>query len=115
VPQVIIELEVGIVHPDRPAEQRNPCESLEQARRPPQPAANHGAQRFDVERTVGAGESPSREDADIADVHVDVRRLQLQEAGVESGQALGVRVGHGGDSRPASKASHVPGRLRSRV
>ena len=97
VAHVVGEVEAGIVHPDGPALHRRERQPLAVARQVPEPGADEGADRLDVDPSVGRAEGPRIEERDGSDVHRVRRPLEEDERGVLDREAL-ERVGHGGPS-----------------
>jgi hypothetical protein len=84
------DVEMRIVHPDRPAlVERHEGQALAVARDEVQPAG-------DLLDQFVVGGGVAVEDHAAGDVHVRGVALQVQEGAVEPGQA--VRIGHGADS-----------------
>jgi hypothetical protein len=92
---VIVEVEPGVVDPHRMREERHPRELLAKPRVPLQRAFRHRADALDVDAAVLRAQGLRVEDADRADVHVDVGVLEGEKSGVQSRQPLVMLVGHG--------------------
>ncbi len=92
--QVVVEVEVRVVHPDGMADQRHVLEALAEAGMAPDAGSGESPDAREVDAAVGAEQRPALEDRNGADVHVHVLVFDLEEGGVESREAFIVRVGH---------------------
>jgi hypothetical protein len=85
-PDVVIEVEIGVVDPHRDVQpERHLDEAVAQRRHEVQPGFEERPHPG-VERARGRGRGV--DDRDAQDVHVRRRRFQSEERGVEAGQTL---------------------------
>ena len=96
---VVVEVEVRVVDPDRPAlVEGDEAQLLAEAR--------HQVQaRADVVAELGVGRRRALEDAGRGDVHVGAGALHVEEGGIESGQSFGL---------PTRSSSHTVAQARRR-
>jgi hypothetical protein len=95
VSDVIEQVEVVVVDPDRMSGKRNPSEFLPEARRSLQGCLGEFEDAIELETAILTDQRPGFEDPHRADVHVDAWRLEVQEGTIESGESIGMCVGHG--------------------
>jgi hypothetical protein len=82
---VVIEVEVGVVDPDRPAlAEGDEAQLLAEAR-------NQVQALGDVVAEFPVGRRFAPEDADGGDVHVGAGALQVEEGGVQAAESFGLR------------------------
>lgn len=81
-PHVTAQVEAGVVHPDRAAEERHPGQTLAIARREVEPGAHVGAQPCQRGRAAVAEERPALEAGQGAEMHRMVGRFEDQERAI---------------------------------
>ena len=99
VADVVGQVEVIVVDPDRLVEDRDPAETLPVARHEVQAARDVSADTVDVYAAVGGSERRRLEEDEAAEVHVAVRILEVEEGAILGGDAL-VESHRAGGSRP---------------
>ena len=93
VPDVVVEVEVIVVHPDRIVLDRDPGEPLTVTGDLMQARRDTGPDALDVDPSVGGRERARLEDRRAPEMHVGLRALEEEERAVLSGERF-VRGGH---------------------
>ena len=106
VAQVVVEVEVRVVHPHGVAGQRHARDALAVARH--QQRLDERLEAFDVDAALGPAERAGVEDRHRADVHHRPVVFDLEEDGVDGGEALVVGSGTRGAGHQIAFTAGLP-------